>query len=82
MTMAERFYADNEMVSTPPKQCEFTVGTSVMFTNDYGVQFGPHRVIGFAKPEHEQHGRFIHIDSDSPWFPVKPESLKAVAEHA
>lgn len=75
MTMEEQFYADNEMVDAPPKPCEFKVGDVVKFTNDYGVEFEPRKVIGFTKPEHELHGRFIHIDTDCPWFPVKPESL-------
>lgn len=75
MTMEEKFYADNEMVDAPPKPCEFKVGDVVKFTNDYWVEFEPHKVIGFTKPENELHGRFIHIDTDCPWFPVKPESL-------
>jgi hypothetical protein len=74
-TMEEKFYRDNEMVDQPPKPCQWTVGDVVKFTNDYGVQFGPRKVIGFTKPERELHGRFVHIDSDSPWFPVSPESL-------
>lgn len=36
------------------------------------------KVIGFTKPERELHGRFIHIDTDCPWFPVKPESLTLI----
>lgn len=75
-TTEEQFYAKNEMVNEPSKPCDFKVNDIVTFTNDYGVSFHSLRVIGFTKPEHEVNGRFIHIDSDSPWFPVKPESLK------
>lgn len=74
-TVEEKFYANNEMVNEPPRPCDFKVGDTVKFTNDYGVEFEPRKVIGFTKPEHELHGRFIHIDTDAPWFPVKPESL-------
>ena len=78
MTMAEKFYADNNMVNVPPRPCDFKVGDFVKFTNDYGVEFILHRVIGFTKIEDELHGRFVHIDTDSPWFPVKPESLEKI----
>ena len=74
-TMEARFYADNEMVNTPPQPCDWKVGDVVKFTNDCGVEFEPLRIIGFAKPEHELHGRFVHLDTDAPWFPVRPESL-------
>ena len=85
--MEAKFYADNEMVNEPPQPCRWQVGDVVKFTNDYGVVFEPFRVIGFTKPEHELHGRFVHINSSSPWFPVSPESLtpsttKAVADPA
>ena len=80
MTVEERFYADNEMVSEPPKPCGWKVGDPVKFTNDYGAVFEPLRVIGFTKPEHELHGRFVHIDGGAPWFPVKPESLSATTK--
>ena len=80
MTMAEKFYADNNMVSVPPRPCDFKVGDVVKFTNDYGVEFQPHKVIGFTTPENEQHGRFIDIDTDAPWFPVKPESLTKICD--
>lgn len=62
--------------SEPPascQPCDLKVGDVVTFTNDEGVEF-PHKVVtGFA-PEAE-HGRFVYYDSDSWWFPVRPESL-------
>ena len=79
MTVAEKFYADNEMVNNPPRPCDLKIGDTVKFTNDYGVEFEPHKIIGFTKPEHELHGRFVHIDTDAPWFPVKPESLTRIS---
>ena len=54
---------------------EYEVGDIVTFTNDYDVSFGPHKVRGFTKIENVLHGRFIYIDTDSPWFPVDPNQL-------
>jgi hypothetical protein len=77
-TTADRFYANNDMVGQPTRPCGFVIGNAVMFTNECGIEFGPYQVIGFAKPEDEFNGRFIHISTDSPWFPVAPESLTLV----
>lgn len=77
-TVLERFYENNEMVDNPPIDCQLKVGDIVRFTNDYGVIFEPRKIVGFAKPEHTFYGRFVHIDSDCAWFPVKPESLEII----
>lgn len=74
-SMEESWYEKNNMVSEPPMPCDLKVGDIVKFTNDYGAEFGPHKVLGYTTPENVLHGRFIHIDSDAPWFPAKPESL-------
>ena len=60
--------------STPPVECEFSVGDVVTFTNEYGVSFDGLKVIGFAKGD-LYYGRFIHLDTDAYWFPKKPEEL-------
>lgn len=79
MDMKERFLLNNDMVNTPPIPCDLQVGDEVKFTNDYGVEFSPRKVIGFAaKPDQ---GRFIHIDTDCCWFPVKRESLTIILNH-
>ena len=62
-----------EMAELPPVECELKVGDEVSFKNDYGVEFFGFNVIGFS--ESAENGRFIHINSDSYWFPVKPASL-------
>lgn len=77
-TVSEKFYESNEMVNEPPKPCDFKINDVVEFTNDAGLKFGPYKVIGFTKPEHELHGRFIHIDYDCVWFPTSPESLRKI----
>lgn len=30
---------------------DLAVGDTVLFTNDYGVTFGPHEVLGFCRPD-------------------------------
>ncbi len=58
----------------------FRRGDTVKHTNPYGMTFGPHTVIGFVQepgatslPENT-----VYIDSDSPWYPVKPSSLRKI----
>lgn len=65
-----------EIKKTPPVECDFKVGDTVTFTNDQGVSFPGHKVIGFAEDtSHSQYGRFIYLDYDCYWFPTSPESL-------
>lgn len=59
----------------PPVECEFSVGDTVTFTNEYGVSFSGLKVLGFAKDTLFQ-GRFIYLDSSCYWFAKKPESLR------
>lgn len=58
----------------PPIECEFRIGDTVTFTNDYGVIFRDHIVTGFS-PTVEGEGRFVYLDKDSWWFPVNPLNL-------
>ena len=45
----------------------------VAFTNDYGVIFGPCEVLAFGNLYNS--GRCVYIDSDSYWFPNRPDQL-------
>lgn len=63
----------NRLQSVPPVECLFSAGDVVTFTNDQGVSFEGLKVLGFAGEP--THGRFIHLDKDSWWFPVHPGSL-------
>lgn len=56
---------------------ELSVGDRVIFTNDYGVVFGPHEVLAFGKPVN---GRCVYTDSDAYWFADRPEQLMLVEE--
>lgn len=56
------------------------VGDQVEYTNPHGLTFDPHKVVGFVQnpdpgflPENT-----VYIDSDSPWYPVKPSSLRKI----
>lgn len=58
----------------------FKRGDVVEYTNPYGLTFGPHVVVGFVQnpnpnflPNHT-----VYIDSDSPWYPVEPSSLRKI----
>lgn len=44
-------------------------GDKVLFTNDYGVTFGPHEVLGFREPT--TGGHCVYFDHDAYWFPAK-----------
>lgn len=59
----------------PPVPCDFQVGDQVTFTNEYGVAFPGLTVTGFAE-DSEFYGRFVYLDTDSYWFPVRPDELK------
>ena len=61
--------------STAPIECGLKVGDRVIYRNDFGVEFGPFEVIGFEKKEDISGGRFVYLNSDSYWFPVKAEQL-------
>ena len=55
------------------------IGDKVEYTNPAGLKFSPHVVIGFVqKPGEHDWGRTVYIDSDSPWFSVKPEKLRKI----
>lgn len=58
---------------TPPVPCEFKIGDSVTFTNDYGVVFENEIVTGFSPTV--ENGRFVYFDNAAWWFPVRPANL-------
>jgi len=59
--------------------CELSVGDMVTFTNDNGVVFPNHKVLGFTEPYYEG-GGVVFLDYDCYWFPAKPENLKKETE--
>lgn len=57
----------------PPVPCDFKIGDSVTFTNDYGVAFYNRKVTGFS--DTIEYGRFVYLDQDAWWFAVAQASL-------
>ncbi len=51
------------------------VGDRVIYTNKYGVKFGPLEILGFCKPDGE---RCIFLDKSSYWFPVRIDEVELI----
>lgn len=66
----------SNLLTEPPVPCQFKVGDSVTFTNEFGVSFENRTVVGFANDPNDSYGRFIHLADDAYWFPKSPESLQ------
>ncbi|MDC8832925.1 hypothetical protein [Alteromonas gilva] len=66
----------SQLATVSPIPTDYEIGDEVIFTNEFGVVFDEgFRVIGFSKKEDVFNGRFIHLDTDAPWFPARPEML-------
>lgn len=48
-------------------------GDMVLFTNEAGIIFGPHEVLGFRKPT--SYGQCVYFDHDAYWFPARLNEL-------
>lgn len=57
-------------------QEDMEVGDRVMYTNDFGVTFGPLEVLAFGKPDGR--GGCVHLNESSYWYPVRPGQLELV----
>lgn len=66
---------------------DLAVGDTVLFTNDYGVTFGPHEVLGFCRPDSflcphrypkDENCGIVFLDSDAYWFPDRLGQLTPV----
>jgi len=60
-----------------------TVGDTVEFTNDYGLKFGPRKILGFRNRFKERDPDFarrlvVYLDNDSGWCPVRIDQLKKI----
>lgn len=73
MTNLQNF--KKQLNSVAPIECDLKVGDRVIYKNDFGSKFGPFEVIGFEKKEDISGGRFVYLNKDSYWFPVKAEQL-------
>lgn len=73
MTTFQNF--KKQLCSVAPIECGLKVGDRVIYKNDFGIKFGPFEVIGFEKKEDISGGRFVYLNKDCYWFPVKAEQL-------
>ena len=71
---------DTAVVNGVQESYGFKIGDCVEYTNPNGLTFGPHKVVGFVEnpssdflPENT-----VYIDTDSPWYPVKPSNLRKI----
>ena len=65
-----------EVFDTPEKagiETSLKVGDKVTFTNNYGVKFPGHRILGFCKTD--EYGRCVFLDVDCYRISFRPESL-------
>lgn len=69
----------SDIIENP--KIDFKVGDKVTYTNDYGVSFPDITIIAISKQNNLwKYGNCIHLNKDSYWYPVKPESLKIERE--
>ena len=73
MTNLQNF--KKQLNSVAPIECDLKVGDRVIYKNDFGVKFGPFEVIGFEKKEDISGGRFVYLNKDCYWSPVRAEQL-------
>lgn len=66
-------WAKTHKVEKTSSRTNFKVGDKVTYTNEYGVFFEGHEILGFS-PE-DFHGRFIYLDLDCYWMPQAPKNL-------
>lgn len=62
----------------------FQIGDSVMFTNDYGLTFGPYKITGVTKtPYWKKFSSDVgyYLNCDNPWFERRGSKLKLVKEN-
>ena len=69
------------LVSNSPEGSDLKVGDTVYWTNDFGIEF-ENKIIGFNYDGwyQEKYKKFVHLDTDSYWFPHDHKTLKVVGE--
>lgn len=71
-------FVEDRLAEVPPVPCDFKVGDTVTFTNEYGLVFTGFKIIGFVReiaPDWRPES-FIYLDWESYWFPTSPSTLK------
>ena len=61
----------NELKDVMPDcKTNLKAGQICTYTNDFGVYFTGHKILGFCKPE-DNYGRCIYLDLDCYWSPAR-----------
>jgi len=66
-------WSEGRNIQSESDRTDLKKGDKVTFTNDFGVVFEDHEILGFDSKDF--YGRFIYLDYDCFWFPAKPENL-------
>ena len=74
--LPEKSVSNDDLSKVMDTENDLSVGDMVAFTNDYGVIFGPCEVLAFGNLCNS--GRCVYIDSDSYWFPNRPDQLTII----
>lgn len=77
-------FVKHELSSVSPIECEFKVGDTVNFINDYGIKFEGFKIIGFSKiinPDFRPES-FIYLDWPCYWFATSPLKITLENRHA
>ena len=75
---------DPDVINGIQEAYGFKIGDIVEYTNPNGVKFKPRIVIGFVQNPDPNFipDNTVYINSDSPWYPVKPPNLIKLEEDA
>jgi hypothetical protein len=71
---------DPDVINGIQEAYGFKRGDIVEYTNPQGVTFAPRIIVGFVQnpdPDFRPNAT-VYINSDSPWFPVDPASLRKI----
>lgn len=60
------------------EKLELAIGDSIIFTNDYGVEFDDLIVTGYCPENHSlyKYGNRYFLSKDSYWYPVHPTNCR------
>ena len=65
----------NELKEVAPNcKTNIKVGQICTYTNDFGVYFTGHKILGFCKPE-DNYGKCVYLDIDCYWSPQRIDSI-------
>lgn len=87
--MFEKIRKEYDLLDSPPIDCEFSIASRVIFTNEYGIEFEV-IIVGFSNDSISfgKYGRFIHTvrdtedaenrsgREDAVWFPNALKSFR------